>query len=76
MCGGGVGLGGVAGVAYFITGHEQTQLSRISYFHFFAVFLAPKGPYCLEHISSLQLTVPCGALKCLPVYHRAIQNLF
>ena len=36
-------LGGVAGVAYFITGHEHTQLNRFCYLHFFGVFPASKG---------------------------------
>ena len=36
-------LGGFAGVAHFITGHEQTHLNRVSYFHFFGVLLAFKG---------------------------------
>ena len=35
-------LGGVASVAYFITGHEQTQCNRVCYFHFFGIFLASK----------------------------------
>ena len=37
-------LGGVDGVAHFSTSHEQTQLNRVCYFHFFGVFLASKGP--------------------------------
>ena len=36
-------LGGVAGVAHYITGHEQTQLNRVCYFHFFDVVIASKG---------------------------------
>ena len=36
-------LGGVAGVANSITGHEQTQVNRVCYFHFSGVFLAPEG---------------------------------
>ena len=36
-------LGGVAGVAYFITGQGQTQYNRVCYFHFFDVFLTSKG---------------------------------
>ena len=36
-------VGGVAGVAYFITGHKQTHLHKVCYFHFFAIFLASKG---------------------------------
>ena len=43
-------LGGVASVAYFITGHEQTQLNRDLFFHFFGVFLASKGSNYLELI--------------------------
>ena len=35
-------LGGVAGVAHLITGHEQTKYNRVCYFHFFDVLLASK----------------------------------
>ena len=36
-------LGGVAGVSHSSTGHEQTQLNRVCYFHLFDVFsLLPK----------------------------------
>ena len=37
--------GGVAGVAYFLSCHKQTQLNRVcffSFFHFFGEFLASK----------------------------------
>ena len=37
--------GGVAGVAYFLSCHKQTQLNRVCFFssfHFFGVFLASK----------------------------------
>ena len=43
-------LGGMATVENFITGHEQTQLNRVCYFHFFDVFLAFKGSNYLELI--------------------------
>ena len=36
-------LGGVASVASLITGHEQTQLNRVCYFHFFGMVNASKG---------------------------------
>ena len=38
-------LGGMVGVAHFITGHEQTQYNLVCYFyfHFFDVVLASKG---------------------------------
>ena len=42
---------GVAGVAHFIIGHEQTQLNLVCYFHFFAVFLASKGSNYSEVIN-------------------------
>ena len=35
-------LRGVASVAYFITGHEQTQSNRVYYFLVFGVVLASK----------------------------------
>ena len=35
-------LGGVASVAYFITGHEQTHLNQVCYCPFLGVFLASK----------------------------------
>ena len=31
---------GVVGVVHLIYGHEQTQLNRDCYFHFFGAFLA------------------------------------
>ena len=31
-------IAGVASVAHFITGHEQTQLKRVRYFRFFDIF--------------------------------------
>ena len=34
---------GVGSIAYFITGHEQTQLNRVCFLNFFAVFLTSKG---------------------------------
>ena len=47
----GWGGGGVfAGVAHFMTDHEQTQLDRVNYFHFFGVFLASNGPTYSELI--------------------------
>ena len=33
-------LGRVAGVVHFVSGHEQSQLNPVCYFHFFGVFLA------------------------------------
>ena len=36
-------VGGVASVACFITGHEQTQSNQVCYFLFLGVFLASKG---------------------------------
>ena len=36
-------LGGVAGIAHFITCHEQTLLNRVCFFSFFDVVLASKG---------------------------------
>ena len=39
---GGGGCGGVTGVAYFSTCHDQTQLNRACYFHFFGVLRASK----------------------------------
>ena len=33
----------MTGIAYFSTGHEQTQYNRVCYFHSFGAFLAPKG---------------------------------
>ena len=36
-------LRGVASVANVITGHEQTQLNRVSHFLFFGVFLTSEG---------------------------------
>ena len=51
-------LGGVAGVAYFVTGHEQTQYNRVCYFPFFDarnVFLASKGSDFSELIRSVNL---------------------
>ena len=35
-------LESAASVANFITGHEQTQLNRVCYFHFFGEFLNSK----------------------------------
>ena len=35
--------GDVVGVAYFITGNEQTQLNRVCYFRFFGICLAAIG---------------------------------
>ena len=36
-------LGDVSGDSHFITGHEQTQLNQVCYFHIVVVFLASKG---------------------------------
>ena len=36
-------LGGMVGVAHFITGHEQFNRVCYFYFHFFDVVLASKG---------------------------------
>ena len=47
-------LGGVAGVAHVITGHEQIQLSRVCYSNFFDVFLASKDSNYSELIYVLQ----------------------
>ena len=41
-----------AGVARFITGHEETQLKRFCYFHFFGVILASKGSNYSESMSN------------------------
>ena len=43
-------LGGVAGVAYFIIGHEHTQLNRVCYFRFFDVVIASEGSNIAELI--------------------------
>ena len=40
----------MAGVAHFMTYHEQTQLDRVNYFHYFGVFLASNGPTYSELI--------------------------
>ena len=50
--------GGVAGVAYFLRCHKQTQLNRVCFifpfFHFFGVFLASK---CLRAVIWLDTSV-------------------
>ena len=54
-------LGGVAGVAHFSIGHEQTQYNRVSNFQLFDVFLASKGSnYSDLFISTATGVVPCG----------------
>ena len=66
-------LGGEAIVARFITGHEQIQLIRVFYFHFFGVFSASNGFNYSQLISheirrnqtSVQLMKRRIILKCL-----------
>ena len=48
--------GGVAGVAHFITVHEQTQSNRVCCFNFFGVLLAPQGSYYLALFRSLSIS--------------------
>ena len=57
-------LGGMAIVAYFITGHEETQMNQVCYFRFFSVFLASKESYYLELITHYGFTyLLCDALN-------------
>ena len=57
-------LGGLAIVAYFITGHEQTQMNQVCYFCFFSMFLASKESYYSKFITHYAFTyLLCDALN-------------
>ena len=60
------GEGGVASVAHFSTGHEQTQYNRVCYFHLFGVSLASMGSNYSELISTADGVVPYGGRKTSP----------
>ena len=49
-------LGGMAKVAHFIAGNEQTQLKQVNYFLFFGVFLVAKPYFPILHMFHITLT--------------------
>ena len=60
-------LGRMAGVAHFISGHEQAQESQVCYFHFFDVVFASKGlTYQNLFICIAAGVVSCGGRKTSP----------
>ena len=69
-------LRGVASVAYFITGHEQTQYNRVAAFIFFGVFHALKGP--IQNLLIFTAAVLCRltAVKRLPKRHQNAEYIF
>ena len=57
-------IGDMAGVAYFITGHEQAEVNQVCYFHFSDVSLASKGSYYSELIFLFERTPICKPVLC------------